>query len=327
MNEEIGQLRLFVPFKPMLCERKFWKDIIKSFKGNHYYIEPKHDGERLMIHYNKINNITDYKLFTRNSNDVTNKWGYLKAIQKYLDKSFENINSCILDGELMSWNKLSGRFAPFGSNRSNAQNENILNNNDNKSIEEQNDDKKIIVDEHIAYVIFDCVYINGVTLINKPLYEHINIIKKHIKPINERIFIIDRKYKKNGSTTDIMQELDYHLIAGHEGIVIKDVNSIYQVGVRTQSGWIKLKPDHIDQYNDTLDVIILGGYYGEGSRRAGTLSHFLCGIKDSNSEHYYTIGKVGSGYTDLELKNINDQIGLSNWLKFDVKRIPSHFIP
>lgn len=33
---------------------------------------------------------------------------------------------------------------------------------------------------------------------------------------------------------------------------------------------------------DHLDLIIIGGYYGEGKRR-GTISHFLLGLRDNES--------------------------------------------
>ena len=30
------------------------------------------------------------------------------------------------------------------------------------------------------------------------------------------------------------------------------------------SGWIKIKPEYVDSLSDQLDVLIIGGYYGEG---------------------------------------------------------------
>ena len=30
------------------------------------------------------------------------------------------------------------------------------------------------------------------------------------------------------------------------------------------SGWLKIKPEYVDSLSDQLDVLIVGGYYGEG---------------------------------------------------------------
>ena len=92
-----------------------------------------------------------------------------------------------------------------------------------------------------------------------------------------------------------------------EGIMIKDPDSLY-VPKERANNWIKLKGDYIDGLTDTLDLIILGGYYGSASYRAqGThwsdrVTTFLMGvidkIDDENPKNSYAIPfcKVGTGY-------------------------------
>ena len=53
-----------------------------------------------------------------------------------------------------------------------------------------------------------------------------------------------------------------------EGIIIKLADSKYQPNNRSPD-WIKLKSDYIEGLSDTFDVIILGGYFGEGKARIG----------------------------------------------------------
>lgn len=36
--------------------------------------------------------------------------------------------------------------------------------------------------------------------------------------------------------------------------------SLYCIG----SGWLKIKPEYVDSLSDQLDVLIIGGYFGEG---------------------------------------------------------------
>lgn len=76
------------------------------------------------------------------------------------------------------------------------------------------------------------------------------------------------------------------------------------------SNWIKLKGDYIEGLTDTLDLIILGGYFGDSSYRHGHTKHwtdqvtsFLIGVIDRidtmNSQIAYAIpfAKVGTGYS------------------------------
>ena len=40
-------------------------------------------------------------------------------------------------------------------------------------------------------------------------------------------------------------------------------NSLYGCNERTDA-WVKLKPEYLEGISDSLDVVIVGGYYGEG---------------------------------------------------------------
>jgi len=95
--------------------------------------------------------------------------------------------------------------------------------------------------------------------------------------------------------------------------MLKDPDSIY-VPKERAGNWIKLKGDYIDGLTDTLDLIILGGYYGDSSARHGSSMHwtdqitsFLLGVIDRidslNSRIAYAIpfAKVGTGYSVDEL--------------------------
>ena len=101
----------------------------------------------------------------------------------------------------------------------------------------------------------------------------------------------------------LLEYFDECVAAGDEGLVVKNLSSTYFVGERSreQKKWIKMKPDYSDEV-ESLDLLILGAYYSEGTRRAGQLSHFLIGVRDDhNPELWLHIGKVGSGFTDAEL--------------------------
>lgn len=65
-----------------------------------------------------------------------------------------------------------------------------------------------------------------------------------------------------------------------EGLVVKSVSSLYKPNTR-KGGWLKIKPEYIDGLMDELDLIIIGGYFGEG-HRSGMVSHFLLGVAVPN---------------------------------------------
>ena len=91
--------------------------------------------------------------------------------------------------------------------------------------------------------------------------------------------------------------------------MLKDPNSMYFPKERG-SNWVKLKGDYIEGLTDTLDLIILGGYFGDTAARHGSSNHwtdqltsFLLGVIDRidtvNPQIAYAIpfAKVGTGYS------------------------------
>jgi DNA ligase 1 len=79
---------------------------------------------------------------------------------------------------------------------------------------------------------------------------------------------------------------------GNEGLVIKDLDSIYTPGRRGKS-WLKMKRELA-----TLDVVVTAVEYGHG-KRIGVLSDYTFAVWDS--ERLVNIGKAYSGLTDAEI--------------------------
>ena len=52
-----------------------------------------------------------------------------------------------------------------------------------------------------------------------------------------------------------------------------------------------MKPEYSDQTKN-MDILIIGGMYGEGKRRSNMLSHFLCAVADPKLMKATTV-KIG----------------------------------
>ena len=78
--------------------------------------------------------------------------------------------------------------------------------------------------------------------------------------------------------------------AGHEGVVVKDLDAPYAAG-RRGAAWVKVKPRH------TLDLVVLAVEWGSG-RREGRLSNIHLGARDPGSGGFVMLGKTFKGMTD-----------------------------
>jgi DNA ligase 1 len=86
------------------------------------------------------------------------------------------------------------------------------------------------------------------------------------------------------------------LTAGAEGLMLKDLNATYEPSKRS-SHWLKLKKDYCDGMVDTLDLVVIGAFYGNG-RKAGWYSPFLLAAWDPETETYQSVCRCLSGFTD-----------------------------
>ena len=143
------------------------------------------------------------------------------------------------------------------------------------------------------------------------------------EPINDRLRYVEQNIIS--TQDDVLDALNSAIENREEGIIVKHPDSVYKPDKRKDSGWFKIKPDYEHNVMSDLDLVIVGGYYGSG-RRSKIISHFLLAVSDNSitdsSKTYYTFGKVGSGYTDLELKQILDKLD-PNWVKVKPENVRS----
>jgi len=223
--------------------------------------EFKLDGSRLQIH--KWG--TQTWLFSRRAVEKS------PTLPEIVDitKSF-NAQSCIVDSEVVAIDE-KGRFLPFQS---------LLERTvPKKPSKEELERRK----EKIRVTIraFDILFLNGRKLTDLPLSER----RKYLLEVVPAEYVVEGRDCEN--EVDLMKFYEEALRKGLEGIVVKNLNSIYEAGQRTYT-WLKLKPER-----DTIDCTIVKALYGKG-KRAGLYSSFLLAVRDPDKKRLYTIGKVSN---------------------------------
>jgi len=306
----------FLPCKPMLASSPPWDQTVPKMRGNPFFVGDKFVGERLLIH-KKGDQI---KLFTRKSVEYTNRYSYGVSFAPVVALALP-AHDCIVDGEMLTYDTATGQFLKFGSNRTIA------------LAGAAGDDTK-----QLCYVAFDILKLNDDVLLDKPLHQRRKLLQELVVPQPKRFEVVSQRSDVT-SSAGILAALNAAIDAGKEGIIVKDALAPYVLNDRSDY-WIKVKPDYIDGLRDDMDLILLGGYYGEGTRRSGGISHFLLGLHEKkltpdDAARYadrnrlpprmFTFCKVGSGYTLERLRELRRDLE-TKWQKYDPARQPPHFM-
>ena len=83
--------------------------------------------------------------------------------------------------------------------------------------------------------------------------------------------------------------------AKQEGVFLKVLDSHYVFG-RHVGGWYKIKP-----IMETLDLVIIGAIWGEGSR-AKWLSSYVLACRDPDTGKFLPCGMMGTGLTEEQFQ-------------------------
>lgn len=201
--------------------------------------------------------------------------------------SHTNVTSFVLDTEVVAYNRETKQFVPFQ----------ILSTRKKTEESEENAKVKIIVQA------FDLMYLNGVSLLNRPLIERRNLLKQNFTPVEGKFQLASsRDLQEDGNTLLLEEFLENAVKNQCEGLMIKTLheNATYQPSVRSLN-WLKLKKDYLDAMGDSVDLVPLGAYFGRG-KRTGVYGAYLLACYDVDTEEYQSVCKIGTGFTDEDLK-------------------------
>lgn len=269
-------VKVFSPIRPMLAERvKSEAEAIEKL-GAEFAAEYKLDGERVQIHY-KDNTMI---LYSRRLENITS---YYPDILENVPKALKTTD-VILEAEAVAINQDSGEFLPFQELMHRRRKYNI---------------DRIVEKYPITVNLFDVLYLNGKELLNES-YKNRRKKLEEITNENEYTKIVTQTTVHTES--DIEDFLENGINAGCEGLMLKVLDAPYRAGARGNN-WLKLKREYRNELGDSLDLVVIGAFFGKG-RRTGKYGTLLLASYNQNRDVFESICKVGTGFTDENLDQL-----------------------
>ena len=281
--DKIG-IKIGIPIRPAAAERLPTAEAIIEKLGP-CVAQPKLDGFRLQIHVNNKKPKPEIYFFSRHLQNMSDMFPDLEEAVAHIP-----VDTMICEGEAIVFDPDIGNFVPFQETVKRKRKHNIT---------------AIAQDLPIKIFIFDILYLNGESLLNKTHEERrallVNVFKDYSTPLLQVLEELNIN-----TATQLENYFFANIEKGLEGIVVKRSNAPYTPGKRNFN-WIKLKRQESGELEDTLDCVVLGYYRGKGKRTHFGIGAFLVGIYNKNKDMFETIAKVGTGLKDNEWKEIKIQ--------------------
>ncbi|KAK8250737.1 DNA ligase [Phyllosticta capitalensis] len=292
-----------VPIKPMLANpTKSIAEVLQRFENKSFTCEYKYDGERAQIHFVAHGAKQTYdgteapeagktergvaNIFSRNSEDLSGK--YPDILSKLPTWVKEDTKSFVLDCETVAWDMVEKKVLPFQ----------MLMTRKRKDVKIEDVKVKVCV------FAFDLLYLNGERLTRRSFRERRELLHNSFVPVEGEF-----AFAQHGDASDVVeiQELlDQSIKASCEGLMVKMLDgseSNYLPSKRSQN-WLKVKKDYLNNLGDSLDLVVLGAYFGKG-KRTSVYGAFLLACYDPNSEQYQTVCNIGTGFSDEALASLH----------------------
>ena len=157
------------------------------------------------------------------------------------------------------------------------------------------DIKEIAKEVPVCLFVFDLLKFGIESYVDKPLPER---RKKLEEVVEERDELKLVESSLINSTDELLQFFNKARDNGTEGIMAKSIqdDSIYQAGNRGYK-WLKLKSLEGGKLKDTIDLVVIGTFYGKG-RRTGVYGTYIGAVYEPENGTYIAFTRFFSGLTD-----------------------------
>ena len=270
------EVALFNPIRPMLADRvKSEREAVEKM-GEQFAAEYKLDGERVQLHIEG----KKVMLFSRSLENISS---YYPDIIEKVPNNIQADN-IILEAEAVAINEDSGEFLPF---------QELMHRRRKYKIE------KAVTEYPITVNFFDVLYCNGKSCLELDYKDRRERLERYVKEDSFSRYIPMSVLKDEGGIEEFMEN---SINAGSEGLMLKMLDRPYQAGSRG-SHWLKLKREYRNELGDSLDLVVIGGFFGKG-RRTGSYGTLLLATYNEDEDVFPSICKVGTGFSDESLDQL-----------------------
>ncbi len=267
------QVTIFSPIRPMLAERVKSPQEAHEKMGQEFASEYKLDGERVQVHRQGEKII----LYSRSLENITS---YYPDIVENIGKALRS-DEIILEAEVVAINDDTGEFLPF---------QELMHRRRKYKIAQAVQEYPITVN------FFDILSVDKKSCLDTSYSERRKLLEKNVI---EDPFAKVMPMTLVKSDNEVEDSLENAINSGCEGIMLKQLDSPYRAGARA-SNWLKLKREYRNELGDSLDLVVVGAFYGRG-RRTGRYGALLLSAYDDKTDTFPSICKVGTGFTDESL--------------------------
>ncbi|MFQ5870930.1 MAG: ATP-dependent DNA ligase [Candidatus Geothermarchaeales archaeon] len=273
-GEEVLQsmtITVFNPTRPMLASPSDSVAEALQETGVPAGVETKYDGARVQVHKEG----PSVRIFSRRLSDVT---ASLRDVAQAVSSEIDS-HRVLFEGEVVAVD-VEGRPLPF---------QDLM-----RRFGRIRDIGKAVSRIPVVLRLFDVLLLDDEILIDRPYEDRYSILRDAVPEnlLAERIV--------TSSQEEAQAFYEKALRAGHEGIVVKNLESPYSLGRRGKH-WMKVKKA------DALDLVILGSDWGHG-KRTGWLSDYYLAAYDPDGEGFQIVGKTFRGLTDAEIRQMTGEL-------------------
>ncbi|MHA1460200.1 MAG: ATP-dependent DNA ligase [Promethearchaeota archaeon] len=260
-----------IPIRMMLASRVPYGEIVEKL-GTPLIAEYKLDGERLQIHKQG----QEVKLFSRRLLEISNQY---PDVCKTIIENIK-VDDVIIEGEVVAMDAFYEKMLPFQ----------VLSKRRRKY-----DVEDIMKEVPVCLFLFDILKYKNESYIGKSFLERRKKLEEIVLKRDELRLV------KSQSIENTEELLDFFNVArkeGNEGIIAKSIkeNSTYHAGNRGFI-WIKLKGLEGGKLKDSVDVVLVGAFYGKG-RRTGVYGAYIGAVYDPVNGKFIAFTRFFSGLTD-----------------------------
>ncbi|KAI0663494.1 ATP-dependent DNA ligase [Cubamyces menziesii] len=278
--------------------------------------EFKYDGQRAQIHASRGQDSKYFvKIFSRHLEDMTDKYPDVVSLVQEIFEAAPQTQSFIMDSEVVAIDPGTGELKTFQE----------LSNRARKDV--KLDEVKVSV----CVFAFDIMFLDGQILLERPFRERRTLLRSRFPPYTPpqtgaARFDHVRSVESEDGRDAVEEFWQTAVNSASEGLMVKLLDSgevleepnqqkdrprrkplpaTYEPDKRT-SAWLKLKKDYVVGLGDSLDLVPIGAWHGNG-RKAQWWSPILLAVWDPDAQKLVAVCKCMSGFTDAFYKGLRER--------------------